>query len=337
MLKRLALFIASSVLGVALASAPAWAAGPTAIALHPAHLLPIPKPPTWNKGLIGVRERLVYEMAGRQPLTLFLFHPAKPSILPRPVVVYIHGGALRFGSAMITNANTPHNRLLVAVERKLIEQGYDFVSVNYQLAPLHPWPIPLDDVKHAVMYLLVNARMLGINPDRLAVMGDSAGGELSSFVGLTLKEGPHGAPVVKAVVDLFGPTDRKTFAIQWRKRHGLKPNPVYGVYTWKRVKRESVVTYVHPKAPPFLIIQGTRDHIVPPQQSHLLKVKLKEAGDPVKEILVHHAGHELVPVGGHIHPGIPYLAEQIDRFLISHLGGTQPLSVPAKPLMIPEP
>ncbi|MCY0898364.1 MAG: alpha/beta hydrolase [Firmicutes bacterium] len=335
MLKRVAAFFATSVFSVALATSTVYAAAPTAVALHPAHLLPIPKPPTWNEGLMGVRERLVYEMAGRQPLTLFLFHPAKPSILPRPVVVYIHGGALRFGSAMITNANTPHNRLLVAVERKLISQGYDFVSVNYQLAPLHPWPIPLEDVKHAVMYLLDNAHMLGINPDRMAVMGDSAGGELSSFVGLTMKE--HGQPVVKAVVDLFGPTDRKTFAIQWRRHHGLKPNPVYGVYTWKRVKRESVVSYVHRKSPPFLIIQGTRDHIVPPQQSHLLKVKLKKAGDAVKEILVHHAGHELVPVGGPIHPGIPYLAEHIDQFLVRHLGGTQPLSVPAKPLMVPEP
>jgi len=296
------------------------AASQPMIGLRGAHMMPIRRPKAvWSKRLLGVREKIVYEHIDHQDLTFYIFRPRIPDSRPRAVVIYIHGGALRYGTAMITDRNTPHNRLMVSVERSLIKRGIDFVSVNYRLAPLYPWPDPLHDVKHAVNYLIGHSRRLGIDPTQMAVMGDSAGGELSSFVGLTLRKGADGTPVMRAVVDLFGPTNRRTFAIKWRRRHGLQPNPVYGVYTWTRVKRESAISYVHRDAPPFLIIQGTRDRIVPPNQSKLLKKKLWEAEVPVKEILVHHAGHELVAVHGRIRPGIPVIARHIVRFLTTEL------------------
>ncbi len=273
----------------------------------------------WNSGLLGIREKVVYERIHYHNLTLYLFHPRQRAVPGRPVVIYIHGGALRYGSALISQRRTPHNRLMVAVERQLIQAGVDFISVNYRLAPLHPWPDALIDVKHALSYLGAHAALLDINGHQMAVMGDSAGGELSSFVGLTMNSANTERPLVRAVVDLFGPTNRRVFASEWRKRFGLAPNPVYGVYTWRRAIRESAVTYVHPGAPPFLIVQGTQDTIVPPSQSALLKKKLHHAGVPVQEILVHHAGHELIPVGGPIHPGIPVIARHIVRFLTKQL------------------
>lgn len=277
----------------------------------------IRKPEVWNKNLLGKRTRIVYAKIGHLKLTFFIFRPAARSAVLRPVVVYIHGGALKFGNAMINNFKTPHNQLMVSVERNLIQHGVDFVTVNYRLAPVYRWPDALIDVKHAVKYIDSHAVRLGINSSQMAVMGDSAGGELSSFVGLTMD--PRQRPVVRAVVDLFGPTNRRTFAAAWRRRHGLKPNPVYGVYTWKRARRESAISYVTPNAPPFLIVQGTRDHVVPPAQSKLLKDRLNAAGVPVREILVHHAGHELVAKAGPIHPGIPFIAGQIERFLYAQL------------------
>lgn len=275
----------------------------------------------WNPRLLGVRERVVYEHIDHQTLTFYLFRPRGSTASARPVVVYVHGGALRYGSALISARNTPHNHLMVAVERKLIQQGVDFVSVNYRLAPVYPWPDALRDVRHAVLYLRLHAHTLNINPQRMAVMGDSAGGELSSFVGLTMKSDTTPAmPLMRGVVDLFGPVNRRTFAVAWRKRHGLAPNPVYGVYTWKRVKRESAVDYVHPGAPPFLIVQGTRDRIVPPAQSRMLKQKLVQAHVPTTEIVVHHAGHELVAKHRPIAPSIPVIANRIVTFLDDELG-----------------
>lgn len=316
-IRQLSLSGVMGILVVCLLSAAAVAASPS-LASPQWHWARRPRP-HWNAHLVGTKTRLVYERIGRRPLTLYLFEPKAASATPRPLVIYIHGGSLRFGSAMITSAKTPHNQLLVSVEQNLIRHGIDFASLNYRLAPLHPWPIPLHDVKHAVWYLHNHAQSLGINSQRMAVMGDSAGGELSTFVGLTMSRPSQHRPLVRGVVDLFGPTNRRTFAAQWTKRYGLTPNPVYGVYTSRRVRQESAVSYVHPHAPAFLIVQGTRDHVVPPGQSALLKKRLAQVHVPVHEILVHHAGHELVSVDGPIRPGIPQIARRIDQFLDQEL------------------
>ncbi len=274
----------------------------------------------WNTRLLGVRRQFVYERIDHRPVTLYLFRPQNAGDAPRPVAIYIHGGALRYGSARISNRNTPHNRLLVMVERRLIQEGIDFVSVNYRLAPLYPWPEPLNDAKRSVHYLATHAQTLHLNRERMGVMGDSAGGQLSAFVGLTMEtnQAPR-RPMVRGVVDLFGPTDRHAFAIAWRRRHGLQPNPVFGVLTWKRVRRESAVSYVHPGAPPFLIIQGSEDRVVPPAQSSLLRRRLVQDHVPVEEILVRHAGHELIDRGGPIDPPLTVIANRISDFFLGLL------------------
>lgn len=274
----------------------------------------------WNRRLIGVRSKIGYEHIDGREETFYLFRPTVPSFAPRPVVVYIHGGALKAGSAMIDQRLTPHNRLMVAVERGLLRHGIDFVTVNYRLAPQYPWPSALVDAKAAVGYLQSHARSLHLNPRQMGVMGDSAGGELSSFVGLTMRlphEG-HG-DAIRGVVDMFGPTDRRGFARQWHQRYGSIPNPVYGRYTRVHVRRESAVDYVKPGSPPFLIIQGTRDRIVPPEQSRELLDRLRWAGDSAQEILVHGAGHELVSRRKPISPTIPVLAGRVVKFFQRHL------------------
>lgn len=275
--------------------------------------------PVWNRGLTGIRHKIIYQVVQGQRLTLFLFKKPSVSLGRRPVVVYIHGGGLRFGTAMITNAPTPHNRLLVRLEREVIKEHMDFVSLNYRLAPLYPWPEPLHDVKRAIKYLKAHSRYLGINPGRIDVMGDSAGGELATFVGLTMQN-PHGQPAVQGVVDLFGPVDREGFARRWRDRHGLTPNPVYGIYTPRRARRESAIVHVHPGAPPFLIVQGEKDRVVPPYQSLMLQERLSAVGVPVTQVMVKNAGHELIARGGAIDPPIPWIASRINRFLKGTLG-----------------
>ncbi len=277
--------------------------------------------PVWNRGLLGIRHKIVYQVVQGQGLTLFLFRNPSVSLGGRPVVVYIHGGGLRFGTAMITNAETPHNHLLVRLERQVIRERMDFVSLNYRLAPLYPWPEPLHDVKRAINYLKAHSRYLGINPGRIDVLGDSAGGELSTFVGLTMHN-PDGQPAVQGVVDLFGPVDREGFARRWRDRHGLTPNPVYGIYTPRRARRESAIVHVHPGAPPFLIIQGEKDRVVPPYQSLLLEKRLCAMGVPATQIIVKNAGHELIARGGAIDPPIPRIALRINRFFKATLDRT---------------
>ncbi len=281
-----------------------------------------PQYPVWNPHLLGERQAIRYEHVPQGYETLYLFRPRTLTLRPRPVLVYIHGGALIYGSAVIPPGNTPHDQLMVGVERQAIQKGWDFVSVNYRLAPEHRWPTPFLDVKHAIQYLQQHARQLGINPHDMAVMGDSAGGELSTFVGLTMHSGTTKAGsrnVMRAVVDLFGPVNREGFASTWRKRFGLKPNPIWGVYSKRNAAHDSAINYVHHGAPPFLIVQGTQDKIVPPNQSRSLARKLHRFGVAAQLIMVQHAGHELVPVHHPTTPKIPVITHAIVKFLSQHL------------------
>ncbi len=304
----------AAILGLILLLAPAfWGGRPLATASRDC------RRGQWNPQLMGMRQQIIYEQRKTRVLTLYLLRPRHPAQELNPVVLYLHGGGLRSGTGIISSAPTPHNRLLVALERHLMREHIDFVSINYRLAPLHPWPDPLHDVEHAIGYLDRHGAALHMNTNDMAVIGDSAGGELSSFVGLTMSVPGTRRPAVRGVVDLFGPTDREKFASAWRARHGLIPNPVYGVYTPGRVRKESAISHVHAGAPPFLIVQGSRDRVVPPWQSWLLKKKLQKCGVSAKEILVGHAGHELVAQGGPIHPGIPRLVGIINQFLRQRL------------------
>lgn len=277
----------------------------------------------WNPHLMGMRQEIRYEHVPQGYETLYVFHPRRASAKPRPVLVYIHGGALIYGSAVIPPGSTPHDRLIVSIEKAAIQKGWDFVSVNYRLAPEHRWPIPLLDVKHAIQYLRQHANALGINPEAMAVMGDSAGGELSTFVGLTMHTPTSHHNVMRAVVDLFGPVNRESFASTWRKRFGLRPNPIWGVYSKRNAARDSAINYVHHGAPPFLIVQGAKDKIVPPLQSRSLATKLHHLGVPEKLIMVKHAGHELISVHHPINPNIPVIAHNVVKFLTRHLMGTR--------------
>ncbi|XP_067667961.1 arylacetamide deacetylase-like [Haliotis asinina] len=97
----------------------------------------------------------------------------------RPVVVYFHGGGWSFLSV---DAYDPLTRKLAK------DTGYVVISVDYRLAPEHPYPAAFDDCVKVVEYILENSQDLGLNPTRVAVAGDSAGGNLAAAVSLRLKE-----------------------------------------------------------------------------------------------------------------------------------------------------
>ena len=84
------------------------------------------------------------------------------------------------------------------------------------------------------------------------------------------------------------------------------------------------MTYVHPGAPPFLVIHGVRDEVVPPSQSEMLVDALHGAGDSAQLILVHNAAHGLVHRGdGPVSPSLPMVAADIVTFLTTQLRPTR--------------
>lgn len=254
----------------------------------------------------------------------------QPAALHRrvPTVVYIHGGGWVSG-----NSSLPAGSVEADVEEQLIHRGWIFISISYRFAPAFRWPAQLVDAKCAIRYVRANAGALHVNPSLIAVMGASAGGHLASMVGLTgnttlFVEGdnPAESSAVAAVVDEYGPTNLTSPDLVDAKVLPLFVNETFGETVGRRsptLVAASPVTYVHPGAPPFLVIHGVRDEVVPPSQSEMLVDALQGAGDSAQLILVHNAAHGLVHRGdGPVSPSLPMVAADIVTFLTAQLGPT---------------
>ena len=254
--------------------------------------------------------------ADGEDLKMDIYYPGRMD-KPSPAVVYVHGGG------WIAGDKTEGAGLLFAP--LLQKQGYLVAAINYRLAPADPFPAPIEDVKCAIRHLRVNADRYHLAPDRIGVVGGSAGGHLAALLGLAdasagWDSGQYGeySSRVKAVVDLFGPADL-TQLFTPQRQAGAKE--IFGVSgpDDPLLRNYSPVTYITPDDPPFLILQGLEDKTVPPSQSQLLYERLSGAGVTAHLVMIKNAGHGFQPVGGQPDPSIQRLAlmvlEFFDRYL----------------------
>lgn len=239
---------------------------------------------------IAVERNLVYGRGGGAELKLDLAMP-KAGDGPFPAIVFLHGRGWREGDRQ------EMNHFIEGVAR----MGYVGVTVEYRLVPLARFPAPVEDCKAAVRWLRANAGEYRIRPERIGVVGFSAGGHLACMLGVTGEkdglEGTGGNPDqpsrVQAVASFFGPTDFSTR--DWPRdleREVIVPflgasfadkSDVY--------QRASPITYVTKDAPPFLLFHGTEDELVPVDQSKRLAQKLKSFGVPVQLVLLEGEHH----------------------------------------------
>jgi acetyl esterase/lipase len=259
----------------------------------------------------------------------------EPSPLPAhlvPTVVYIHGGGWTGGDSSVASGS-----LIGQVASAVAAKGWIFVSVDYRLAPRFQWPAQIDDASCAVRFLRANAAALHVDPRHIGAIGDSAGGQVAALLGLAgrgagfdVGQNSRRSSAVQAVVDLYGPADLTSS--EWKSSGiveavaprvfgtTLGPAPP-GTPAARVLAAASPVTYVGPGAPPFLILQGDADTVVPPGQSVELAERLRAAGDSATLVLVRGATHEFVPVPGDaVTPGVGHLAADATGFLIRTLG-----------------
>ena len=243
--------------------------------------------PTWT----GLRT-VTYCVEGDDPLAMSLFAPT--SAHPVPVVVEVHGGGWSHGSRLISLDQSLPAAGLVA-------SGIMVASVDYGLSPRDPWPDQIIDVECAVRYLRAHAIELGIDPDRVGALGTSAGGQLVSLLGTATAErqwdqGPYAdeSSGVDAVADEFGPAQLN--ATDWPHRTAVIIRRVFGTFPIVLspvLKADSPATYASRGDPPFLIVQGTDDQVVPVSQSEDFATRLRAAGVPVDLVLVDRGRHGL--------------------------------------------
>jgi acetyl esterase/lipase len=271
-------------------------------------------PDTLLAGVVAHRD-LAYAPGGHKRQKLDLYLPRDAGSLP--LIVWIHGGAFRMGSK--------EDR----IPFEMLEQGYAIASLNYRLSQHALFPAQIEDCKAAVRWLRAHADTYGLDPLRFASWGESAGGHLAAMLGTAGHErrfevGEHleHSSRVQAVLDFFGPTDflqMDAHRLPEGMVHDTADSPESQLVGGPiqelpaEVARANPVTYVTPQAPPFLIVHGDRDPLVPYHQSSLLVAALEAAGVPVTFYTVVGAGH-----GGFDDPQIPILVRE---FLVTHLRG----------------
>ena len=259
-------------------------------------------------------ERNVAYLAPERTEKADLYSPASnPTGARRPAVVIIHGGGWTGGDKGAARE--------INIGTNLALNGYVGLSINYVLASTNKavskatWPHNLHDCMTAVRWLRKNAERLQVDPERIGVIGGSAGGHLAAMLavlgdkdGLDPK-GPYGefSCRVKCAVDLYGPAD-----LSDRPHLTMLGKPREEAAALYRAA--SPVTYVDKNDPPILILHGTADKTVPVAQSELFAAKLKQAG----------ARHELVIVEGaphtfHLQPKQADLRPKVLGFFDQHL------------------
>ncbi len=254
---------------------------------------------------------LEYTRAPGRPLRLDLYLPDNATN-KLPVLVWIHGGAWKAGGK---------DWCPIA---SLVTNGVAVASIEYRLSGEAKFPAQIMDCRAAIRWLRANASTLGLDPEHIGAFGASAGGHLAALLGTapSVKEWDAGgnldqSPRVQCVVAFYPPTDldELTSGWFWRKVSFSDAGRLIGGAVEQNRDRVAVanpVNYITRDAPPFYLLHGDRDKLVPIRQSELLHAALKQAGIPVH--------FEIVPGKGHAIGPPPDAVARLNVFLRQHLG-----------------
>jgi acetyl esterase/lipase len=265
----------------------------------------------------------------RQTLDLLL--PKDRASKKRPMVVFVHGGGWMSGKKEDG----------LAIIRAIAATGdYATATINYRLTQEAGWPSQIHDCKAAIRFLRGKADEYGVDPDKIGVMGASAGGHLVAMLGtsggIDGLEGSLGSFLkqssrVQCVVNFFGPANFLTFfgkevAIEKMRRDNmairLLGKEEEEIKT--NAKAASPVTWITRDDAPFLTAHGTRDNLVPFAQAVELHGALEKSGVKSHLIAMEGAGHGFAN---------PELNQRIKSFLDEHLRGV-PGEISSEPIRV---
>jgi acetyl esterase/lipase len=263
-----------------------------------------------------VQLNVPYVENGHPRQVLDLYVPAQPK---GPLLVWIHGGGWRAGTK-------DHPPGLATVKN-----GVAVASLEYRFSQDAIFPAQIEDCKAAIRWLRAHAKEYGYRDDLVAAWGASAGGHLVALLAVTgqVKDFDVGANLdqssaIQCGIDWFGPADFLAYDPALSDASVQRENPdsvlaqLFGGPLSQKVdlaKRASPVTWVTKSAAPLLIMQGTKDPLVPLDQSQRLYDKLKAAGADVTLDIIEGAGH-----GGPQFSTVEKLTE-IMQFLTRHWAG----------------
>ena len=259
-------------------------------------------PPLWK---VREHRRSLYKTSvryGSHPSQLLdVWRRKELPAQPAPVLIFVPGGAWVHGSRMLQG---------YALMSHLAEKGWVCLSIDYRVAPHHRWPSHITDVKTAIAWARANVDKFGGDRNFVAIAGCSAGGHLSALAGLTPNdpemqaELPEGSDTsVDAVVGIYGRYD-------WEDRSTAERARFVDFLERVVVKRKiskhpdvfrkaSPIARVHADAPPFLVIHGTGDSVIPVEQARSFVERLRAASrSVVSYVELPGAGHGFDMIDG---------------------------------------
>jgi acetyl esterase/lipase len=219
-------------------------------------------------------KNLEYKKAGEKSLQLDIYHLKKMS-QPAPVLIFVHGGGWRTGK------RSDYLPYLI----DFAEKGYVTATISYRLQKKAKFPAAIQDVKCAIKWIRAHAQDYFIDPNKIAIIGGSAGGHLSLMVAYASEKNYFDGECeydsvssrIQAVVDLYGPVDLTTkYAAARYETKDFLGNE-YG-HAPELYEKASPINYISKDDPPTLIFQGTIDELVPVSQSDSLIVRLENVG-----------------------------------------------------------
>ena len=236
-----------------------------------------------------LKKDIEYGQADGTSLLLDASVPDGPG--PFPVAILVHGGGWSIGDK--GGSNKPGNSADISPWFDTLNQAhFTWFSLNYRLAPAHPWPAMQDDVQTAIRWVKAHAAEYKGDPKRIVLFGHSSGGHLAAEVAMVAGDDTR----VQAFVGFAPVTD----LVQDSVPRGISP-ALRGLFGFKSrdltdesrkiLADASPINHVTPQAPPTLLVHGDLDHSVLYPQSLAFKAKLEAAGVPVKLITVKGGPH----------------------------------------------
>ena len=250
-----------------------------------------------------------YASADGQPLYLDAKIPDGAG--PFPAAILVHGGGWVRGDRRVE---------VKPLFEPLTAGRIAWFSIDYRLSSdLTQFGVAIDDVQSAIRFVKAHAAEYRIDPDRIALIGESAGGQLAAMAALTATPQTR----VQAVVALYTPMDlvdlaKNSALIPPDVRGSLRGTPFEGL-VMARLNQLSPINNVKADAPPFLLIHGTADHLVPLAQSTAMCNRMRAVGATCEVYPVRNAGHGIQwwdssnsrDAGGYKQKMVQWLQEQL--------------------------
>ena len=226
-----------------------------------------------SRSAVSVEKNVVFGKGGSLDLSLDIYRPP-PGTEKRMATIHIHGGGFTGGN----------KETLVERVPPYASRGYVGLAVQYRLAGQAKWPAQIEDVKAAIRWARANAKMLGVDPERIAVVGHSAGGHLALFAAGTQnrpefegKGGTAGAGTQVVACSAYYPATEIRPRADGTANNLMPPGSDAAAH-----RAASPLTYAVAGFPPTVIFHGTADTTIPIEESERLFRQLRDAKVPVE-------------------------------------------------------